>query len=61
MNNFNSNLDRISNLIQLLSFQILVDDFNNKDLMQYLKHQDDLLDKIIEQNEQIIQTLKGGK
>lgn len=61
MNNFDSNLDRISNLLQILSFQILVEDFNNTDLMKYLAHQDDLLDKIIEQNEKIIQALKGGK
>ena len=61
MNNFDSNLDRISNLLQILSFQILVEDFNNTDLMKYLAHQDSLLDKIIQQNEEIIQTLKGGK
>ncbi len=61
MNNFDSNLDRISNLLQILSFQILVEDFNNTDLMKYLAHQDDLLNTIIEQNKQIIETLKGGK
>jgi hypothetical protein len=61
MNNFDSNLDRISNLLQILSFQILVEDFNNTDLMKYLAHQDELLDKIIDQNNEIIQTLKGGK
>ena len=61
MNNFESNLERISNILQILSFQILVEDFNNTDLMKYLAHQDDLLDRIIEQNEKIIQALKGGK
>lgn len=61
MNNFESNLERISNILQILSFQILVEDFNNTDLMKYLAHQDDLLDRIIEQNEEIIQALKGGK
>lgn len=61
MNNFENNLERISNILQILSFQILVEDFNNTDLMKYLKHQDDLLDKIIEQNEQILNLLKGGK
>lgn len=61
MNNFESNLERISNILQILSFQILVEDFNNTDLMKYLAHQDDLLNTIIEQNKQIIQTLKGGK
>ena len=61
MNNFDSNLDRISNLLQILSFQILVEDFNNTDLMKYLAHQDDLLDKIIDQNNELITLLKGGK
>ena len=60
MNNFEHNLEIISNILQILSFQILVEDFNNSDLMKYLKHQDNLLDKIIKQNEQIIKTLKGG-
>ena len=61
MNNFESNLERISNILQILSFQILVEDFNNTDLMKYLAHQDSLLDKIIQQNEEILNTLKGGK
>lgn len=60
MNNFESNLERISNILQILSFQILVEDFNNTDLMKYLAHQDELLDKIIEQNKEILKTLKGG-
>ena len=61
MNNFDNNLEKISNILQILSFEILINDFNNNDLMQYLKHQDDLLNKIINQNEQIIEHLKGGK
>ena len=61
MNNFDNNLERISNILQILSYQILVTDFNNTDLMQYLKHQDDLLNKIIRQNEEILSLLKGGK
>lgn len=61
MNNFESNLERISNILQILSFQILIEDFNNTDLMKYLAHQDDLLNTIIDQNKQIIETLKGGK
>lgn len=60
MNNFEHNLEVLSNLLQIMSYQILVTDFNNTDLMKYLKHQDDLLDKIIKQNEQIIKLLKGG-
>jgi hypothetical protein len=61
MNNFESNLERISNILQILSFQILVEDFNNTDLMKYLAHQDDLLNKIIDQNNELITLLKGGK
>lgn len=61
MNDFDKNLERISNILQILSYEILVTDFNNTDLMQYLKHQDDLLNKIIRQNEEIISLLKGGK
>jgi hypothetical protein len=61
MNNFENNLEILSNIIQLKSYEILVKDFNNTDLMKYLKHQDKLLDTIIEQNETIISLLKGGK
>ena len=57
MNNFNN----ITDLIQWLSFYILLTDFNNADLMRYLKHQDELLDKIIKQNKEIITLLKGGE
>jgi len=60
MNNFEHNLEVLSNLLQIMSYQILVTDFNNTDLMKYLKHQDNLLDKIIKQNEEIIKLLKGG-
>ncbi len=53
--------DDVTNLIQWLSFFILITDFNNTDLMKYLEHQDKLLDTIIQQNKEIIETLKGGK
>ena len=57
-----NNLENFSNWLQIFSFLILIEDFNNTDLMQYLKHQDDIMNKIIEQNEQIITLLKeGGK
>lgn len=59
--NFDKNLEILSNLLQIKSYQILVEDFNNTDLMKYLEHQDALLDKIIEQNDQIISLLKGEK
>lgn len=61
MNDFDKNLERLSNILQILNYQILVTDFNNSDLMQYLAHQDELLNTIIEQNKQIINLLKGGK
>lgn len=54
-------LDVMANFAQLESYNILLHDFNNNDLMAYLQHQDDLLSKIIEQNEEIIQLLKGEK
>ena len=60
MNNFDNTLELLSNLLQIKSYEILINDFNNNDLMQYLKHQDDLLDKIIEQNNKIISLLEGG-
>lgn len=61
MNNFDKNLELISNILQILSYEILIKDFNNTDLMKYLAHQDELLDKIIKQNEEIKNLLKGGK
>jgi len=61
MNNFENNLERISNILQILSFKILLEDFNNTDLMKYLNHQDDLLNTIIKQNNELISLLKGGK
>lgn len=61
MNKFENNLEFVSSILQILSYEILIKDFNNSDLMQYLNHQDKLLDKIIKQNEEIITLLKGGK
>lgn len=61
MNNFENNLEILSNIIQLKSYEILVNDFNNNDLMQYLKHQDEILNHIIQQNKKIISLLEGGK
>ena len=54
-------LEDFSNWLQIFSFLILIEDFNNTDLMKYLAHQDDLLNTIIQQNKEIIETLKGGK
>ena len=57
-NNFN---ESFSLALQILSYMMLLGDANNNDLLRYLQHQDnDLLNKIIEQNEQIIELLQGG-
>ena len=58
-NNVEKNLEILSNLLQIKSYEILVNDFNNVDLMKYLKHQDDLLQEIINQNIAILNLLKG--
>lgn len=60
MNNFENNLNFFANMLQIMSYNILLHDFNNYDLMKYLQHQDELLEKIINQNEQILLLLKGG-
>ena len=54
-------LEDFSNWLQIFSFLILIEDFNNTDLMKYLAHQDDLLNKIIDQNNELTTLLKGGK
>ena len=54
-------LSGLANFAQLQSYNILLNDFNNNDLMIYLRHQDELLEKIIEQNDEIIDLLKGEK
>ena len=56
-----NNLENFSSWLQIFSFLILIEDFNNTDLMKYLAHQDDLLNKIIDQNNELITLLKGGK
>ena len=54
-----NNLENFSNWLQIFSFLILIEDFNNTDLMKYLEHQDNLLNTIIKQNKQIIKAMKG--
>ena len=58
-NNFWFWLNVMANIAQLQSYEILLNDFDNHDLMQYLHHQDEMLDIIIEQNAEIIRLLKG--
>jgi hypothetical protein len=55
----NNVVDNLSLVLQVLSLQILFQDFNNSDLMQELQRQDsEYLEKIIKQNEQIINLLQ---
>ena len=56
----NNIVNNLSLVLQVLSLQILFDDCNNTDLMQELQRQDkEYLEKIIKQNEEIINYLKG--
>ena len=58
----NNVVDNLSLLLQALSLQILFQDYNNSDLMQELQKQDsEYLEKIIEQNKEIMQLLKERK
>ncbi len=53
-------VDNLALVLQALSLQILFQDFNNSDLMQELRQQDNkYLTKIIEQNEEILKILRG--
>ena len=56
-----NSVDVTSLLLQVISLQILMKDYNNSDLMQELQRQDsEYLEKIIKQNEEIIELLKKG-
>ena len=58
----NNGVDNLSLVLQALSLQILFQDYNNGDLMQELQKQDkEYLEKIIDQNTQIIELLKKGE
>lgn len=57
----NNMVDNISLLLQALSLEILFRDYNNSDLMQELQNQDsNYLEKIIIQNNEILEILKKG-
>jgi hypothetical protein len=52
-------VDNLSLVLQALSLQILFQDYNNSDLMNELQHQNqDYLEKIIEQQKEILKLLK---
>lgn len=58
----NNSTNNISLILQALSLEILFRDFNNTDLMQELQNQDNnYLQKIIEQNNEILELLKEGR
>lgn len=58
MNN-NNYVNNLSLILQMLSLEILFKDYNNSDLMQELQNQDsNYLQKIIEQNEEILTLLR---
>lgn len=58
-NSFYFWLSVVANMCQLESYEMLIKDTKNNELMQYLQHQDtDYLETIIDQNRQIIQLLK---
>ena len=55
----NNNLDLGSFILQLISLEILFKDFNNSDLMNELQKQDsNYLEKIVNQNEEILNLLR---
>ena len=54
-----NSIDMTSLFLQLYSLILLLQDFNNTDLMQELQRQDsEYLEKIIKQNEKIIELLE---
>jgi hypothetical protein len=58
-NNFYFWLSVVANACQLESYEMLLKDAKNNELMQYLQHQDtDYLETIIDQNKEIIRLLK---
>lgn len=58
----NNSIDVASLILQIYNVILLMQDFNNKDLMQELQNQDEnYLKKIIEQNNEIITLLKEGR
>ncbi len=56
-----NNIDLGSFILQLLSLDILLKDFNNRDLMQELQNQDEkYLKTIIKNQKEILDLLKKG-
>ena len=58
----NDSVNNLSLILQALSLEILLRDYNNTDLMQELQRQDtEYFEKIISNQEEILEILKGGK
>ena len=56
-----NSIDISSLVLQIVSLQILLRDFNNTDLMQELQRQDsEYFEKIIKNQNEILQILKEG-
>ena len=56
----NNRLDLSSLILQIYNLILLMQDFNNTDLMQELQRQDkEYLEKIISQNNEILEILEG--
>ena len=54
-----NSVDNLALILQALSLEILFKDYNNSDLMQELQNQDNnYLQKIIKQNEEILDILR---
>lgn len=54
-----NNIDITSLILQVYSLVLLMQDYNNSDLMRELQRQDsEYLEKIIQQNEKIIELLE---
>lgn len=52
-------LNVVANIYQIQSYEMLKKEISNNDIMESLRHQDnDYLEKIIKQNEEIINLLK---
>ncbi len=57
----NNTYDKLGLLLQVYNLMILMQDFNNSDLMKELQRQDkEYLEKIINQNKEILDILKKG-
>ena len=55
-------MDTASLILQIYSLILLIQDYNNGDLMQELQTQDELyFKKIIKQNNEILELLKEGR